>query len=58
MTFSRSENANTEAKASEIEMQEVSAADLAYSPQEEKQAVWRLDIVLIPLYVPFHALFA
>lgn len=35
----------------EIELQEEPLRSLEYSPEEENQAVWRLDIVLIPLYV-------
>lgn len=52
MTVAKSEVTDTEVKASQVEMQEESAGNLVYSCQEEKQALWRLDIVLIPLYAP------
>ena len=38
------------AHSMEIESQNNSAEPISYSAEEERKAVWKLDIILIPLY--------
>lgn len=38
-----------ESSAIELELQQETGSSIEYSAQEERQAVWRLDVVLIPL---------
>jgi hypothetical protein len=55
MVITKQEAIDTEVKSpsSELELQEEAAGDLVYSSKEEKEALWRLDIILIPLYGTF-----
>lgn len=55
MAVTKHETIDAEPKSppSELEVQEEPVGDLVYSIKEEKQALWRLDIILIPLYGAF-----
>lgn len=47
------DNTEVEDQTLELETQEEAAGALQYSLEEEKQAAWRLDVILIPLCVVY-----